>query len=299
LRGCGPWRPARIDHRHHGRVRRPGGQQQAVPRRGRTIEGKRAPGDFVGAEVVEAGQVQNPARTGTPQTRTDDVTAPEGRSLIPDRDWKLERHSWLEGIRRDTALNPAAKVVAHAMALGRLSNRDVARCHATKPQLAEACGTSVDTVKRALKELEAAGLIVRRSGAGRGKSNTYGFLIRARIVALKGGADAPSKGGAGAPFSGSQKGAPMPPPRCTGAPFSPYIEDNPDLSQNARATSGGLSANPMVRAEAEAAVRSFRAGRQAALAGLQPWVLNHIVAANLLTPDERQAAGFAEKGDRP
>lgn len=243
--------------------------------------------------------MQKPARTGTPQTRADDVTPPEGCSLIPDREWRQERHSWLEGIRRDPRLNMAAKVVAHAMATGRLANRDVARCHATKPELAVACGTSIDTVKRALKELEAARLIVRRSGVGRGKSNAYGFLIRARIVALKGGTGAPSKGGADAPFSDPEKGAPMPPPRCTGAPFFPYIEDNPDLSQKARATSAGLSANPMVRREAEDAVRSWRDGRRTAFDALMPWVRDHIVAADLLTPDERQAAGFAEKGDRP
>ncbi|OWU83819.1 hypothetical protein ATO6_15425 [Oceanicola sp. 22II-s10i] len=252
---------------------------------------------------MEAEQVQKAAETARSEVRTDDVTAPEGRSLIADRDWKVERHSWLEGIRRDPDLNAMTKVVAHAMALGRLANRDVARCHATKPELASACGTSVDSVKRALKELENASLIVKRSGAGRGKSNVYGFLIRARIVPLKGGVGAPSKGGAGAPFSGSEKGAQMPPPRCTGAPFSPYIGDYPDLSHNARAAdavrNGTPSDNPMVRSEAEAAVRSLRSGRLSALDGLKPWVLNHILAADLLTAEERQAAGLAEKGDRP
>lgn len=271
-------------------------QAQAVRGRAATIEGNCAPGGFAGAEVVETEQVQRPAQTGPAEARADDVTAPEGRCLIADRDWKIERHAWLEGIRRDTDLNATAKVVAHAMALGRLSNRDLARCHATKPQLAAACGTSVDSVKRALKELENAALIVRRSGAGRGKSNVYGFLIRARVVPIKGGMDAPSKGGAGAPFSGSEKGALVPPPRCTGAPFSPYIEDNPDLSHGTRASGEGGSSNPMVRAEAEAAVRSFQAGRTTAFDGLPVWVLNHIDAANLLTPDERRRAGFAEKG---
>jgi hypothetical protein len=59
------------------------------------------------------------------------------------------------------------------------------------------------------------------------------------------------------------------------------------------------SNNPQVIADAEGAVARFRGGRRDALSDLKPWVLTHIIAANLLTPEERQAAGLAEKGTKP
>lgn len=232
----------------------------------------------------------------------DDVTPPAGYCLVPDVGWKRERHFWLEGLRRDQVLNPSAKVVAHAMVLGRLGNEHVARCFATMGEIAFEAGTSHDTVKRAIRDLIKHGWIVKNSGKGRGKSSTYGYVSRARIVPLKGGTDAPSKGGAGAPFSGSKKGADLPQGWGTGAPFSPYNRDNPDLSQNMRAGTDREmrpSKNPQVIADAEGAVSRFRGGRHDALSDLKPWVLTHIIAANLLTPEERQAAGLAEKGTKP
>jgi hypothetical protein len=50
--------------------------------------------------------------------------------------------------------------------------------------------------------------------------------------------------------------------------------------------------NPMVAKSAERAVADWRRGRTEAFADLQPWVLAHIVSANLLTDQERQAAGL-------
>tara|TARA_R110002126_G_scaffold216367_2_gene362422 strand:- start:792 stop:965 length:174 start_codon:yes stop_codon:yes gene_type:complete len=52
------------------------------------------------------------------------------------------------------------------------------------------------------------------------------------------------------------------------------------------------SQNPLVAADAERAVERFRQGRDDALAEVKPWVRNHILAANLLTPDERRRAGM-------
>ncbi len=51
------------------------------------------------------------------------------------------------------------------------------------------------------------------------------------------------------------------------------------------------SENPMVCKLAEDAVRSFRGGRKDAFADLPGYALSHIIAADLLTPQERQQAG--------
>lgn len=60
------------------------------------------------------------------------------------------------------------------------------------------------------------------------------------------------------------------------------------------------SINPMVIAEAERAVASWRDGRTDVFDDLQPWVLGHVLAAGLLTEAERQNLGVgpgSEKGE--
>ena len=61
--------------------------------------------------------------------------------------------------------------------------------------------------------------------------------------------------------------------------------------KNQRARGEGLP-NPLVVADAKRAVERFRQGRDDALAEVKPWVRNHILAANLLTPDERRRSGM-------
>lgn len=54
-----------------------------------------------------------------------------------------------------------------------------------------------------------------------------------------------------------------------------------------------ISTNPGVVADAERAVRDWRDGRRDAFDEVPVWVVGHVVAAGLLTPEERQRAGLS------
>ena len=210
----------------------------------------------------------------------------EPRVIAPE-EWRQQRWGWMESVRRDSSLSPMARLVADTLVL-EFANRETHRCDPSRRQLADIHGCSEDTIKRAIKELIKAEWIVILAGVGRGKSTQYGFLTRAKIVHLKGGKNAPLKGGRNAPFCDSEKGADLP-----GKGGKSALVHNIDKPQkNQRAKTGKFSPNPMVQREAENAVARLREGRPDALADLQPWVIDHIIAANLLTDAEQAAAGL-------
>jgi hypothetical protein len=237
-----------------------------------------------------------------------DFVLPEGCRLIDKGDWERQRWDWLEGVRRDGGpggLSPMARLVAHALALDFAHHR-TGRCDRKVADIASALNTSTDTVKRALADLEAARWIVRAAGRGQGRQSRFGFLTRAKIVQLKGcrnepskaGSDHPTKGCRSAPSKGGRI-APLTTPErgqiCSvkGADLHhPYNKDKPYKNHKGREGARELSQNPMVRKRAEDAVRSFRGGRSEAFAELPGYVLNHIIAADLLTPIERQTSGI-------
>ncbi|QFT81177.1 hypothetical protein FIU89_11205 [Roseovarius sp. THAF27] len=126
--------------------------------------------------------------------------------LIAANEWKHQRFSWLEGVRRDADLSDRAKLTAHVLALD-FTNAQTMRCDPSFRQIAEILGRSQDTAKRAVRELIEAGWLTRDGGLGRGNNTNYGFLTRAKIIHLKGGKSAPPKGGNPAPYYGSEKGA--------------------------------------------------------------------------------------------
>ena len=72
----------------------------------------------------------------------------------------------------------------------------------------------------------------------------------------------------------------------------PYNKDKPYKNHKGREGARERSQNPMVCKRAEDAVRSFRGGRSDAFGDLPAFVKNHILAANLLTPDERRRSGM-------
>ncbi|QOL80443.1 MarR family transcriptional regulator [Pseudooceanicola spongiae] len=235
-------------------------------------------------------------------------TAPEGCRLIARADWERQRWDWLEGVRRDGGpggLSPTARLLAHALVLD-FANHRTARCDPTIAEIASAMGTSAATVKRALADLEAGRWIVRDSGRGKGRHSRYGFLTRAKVVPLqrlrtepsKGCSDAPAKGCRNDPSKGVMN-EPSPTTKrgqiCSvdGSDMShPYNKDKPYKNHKGREGAHQRSQNPMVCKRAEDAVRSFRGGRSEAFAELPGYVLNHIIAADLLTPDERQTSGI-------
>ncbi|MBR9764795.1 MAG: hypothetical protein GYB53_15020, partial [Rhodobacteraceae bacterium] len=224
-------------------------------------------------------------------------------------DWARQLWGWLESIRRASNLLPAEKLVAHVLALD-FANHESARCDPSLAEIERVIGMSRATVKRSLLALESAGWIVRSSGCGRGRSTGYGFLSRARVVALrqpaprggngvasdpdytagKGVTGEPSKGVTGEPPD-HPKGGHRRPER--GSRVShPYYIDKPYKNHKGREGAVERSQNPYVAREAEDAVKRFRDGRHDALADLKPWVISHIVAADLLTSEERQRAGI-------
>jgi helix-turn-helix protein len=214
--------------------------------------------------------------------------------LIDASEWRLQRWGWLESVRRDGSINPMARLVAHALALD-FANADTSRCDPKYSDLADALSTSEDSISRSIKALKAASWIVILSGRGRGNHTEYGFLTRAKIVALKGGKSAGIKGGRNAGFSGSEKGADL---RIKGGKSAgSYIKDKPYKNHKGRTVAPRVADNPLVIRDAERAVSSFRGGRSDALSDLKPWIISHIIAANLLTPGELQQAGLAENGD--
>lgn len=221
--------------------------------------------------------------------RDHEFEAPDGRQVIPAEVWDHQRWGWLESVRRDADLTPMARLVAHVLVLD-FANRRTRRCDPSLGDIAAAVGTTTVTVKRAVRQLVDEGWIVREEGRGRGRSNGYAFLTRARIVHLKGVRNDPKKGVRNDPNSDSkrghicsEKGSDMTPP---------YIIDKPCKNHGARATAPMPSENPMVIRDAERAVARFRDGHADAISDLKPWILDHILAANLLTPEERDGLGL-------
>ena len=103
--------------------------------------------------------------------------------LIEASEWARQRWGWLEGVRRDGSLNDNAKMVAHTLVLD-FCNTETMRCDPSYKQISDLKGGSPDTAKRGVQALEEAGWITRLPGAGRGNYTVYGFLTRAKILAI-------------------------------------------------------------------------------------------------------------------
>lgn len=224
------------------------------------------------------------------------MSAAAQRAEVPGRviaaeEWRLQRWGWLESVRRDSSLSVTARLVAHVLAMDFVNVRTM-RCDPSYGEIADVIGKSSDTVKRAISELVAARWITRSGGIGRSNFSSYGFVTRASVVRLKGGRNAPLKGGNTASFSGSQKGAYL--PSKGGKNASSHNNAEPWKNHGAGvgapapacAREGRVSENPLVRREAERAVDRWKDGRVEALSGLKPWIVDHILGARLLTGDE-------------
>lgn len=222
----------------------------------------------------------------------------EPRLIGDPATWRRVRWGWLEGVRRDASLSMTARMVAHVLVLD-FANRDTLRCDPSYDEIGSVLGVSKDSVRRAVAALFKGGWIVTEGGCGRGISRGYGFVTRAEIIQLKGSKNAHLKGGRTATLSASQRVADL---QSKGSKNA--IAYNNDINHGktiARAgthagayTRGRLSENPMVHASAERAVAAFRDGRRDALSELQPWILDHILAAEMLTDAECQEAGFSQ-----
>lgn len=242
--------------------------------------------------------------------------AGEERRLIDPEEWHRAKFAWMESVRRDPSLNDRAKLVAHSLALD-FANSLTQRCDPSFREIGKLLGKSEDTVKRAIADLVADRWIVRLVGRHRGLKSGYGFLTSAKVVQIRGGRKVPvygpERGADLHPFNGPKGGQDCTPNRDLergadlrgkGGKSAPaYNKDKSWKNHGARtgahagaptqARVRGLSDNPMVIADAKRAVVRFREGRSDAIASLQPWVRDYIIAADLLTPEEREAAGLS------
>lgn len=218
---------------------------------------------------------------------------PEGVRLIQPGQWRDQRFAWSAAVRCDQGLNATARLVAHVLAFD-FANAKTARCDPSHDDIVAIVGGSVATAKRAVRDLVQAGWIVKIAGQGRGNHSGYGFVTRGVVIKLKGVKFAPSKGVTDAPFYDpkrgqicTEKGSNMHPPLYKDKPYKNHKGGRDERSAKKP------SANPMVIQSAERAVAAFRGGRSDAITSEPQWVQNHIIAADLLTPEERQAAGIS------
>ena len=232
--------------------------------------------------------------------------AGEERRLIDPEEWQRAKFAWMESVRRDPSLGLFPKLLAHSLAMD-FANSLTLRCDPSFREMAQLFGKSEDTVKRAISDLVADRWIVRLVGRHRGQKSGYGFLTSAKVVQLRGGRKVPVYGPeSGAemhPFGGAKGGQKCTPnekaergaflPGKGGKIASAHNKDKPWKNHGAQAGAKVPSDNPMVIAAAERAVAAFRDGRRQAVADEQPWVRDHIIAAGLLTPEERAAAGLS------
>ncbi|MGR3376043.1 helix-turn-helix domain-containing protein [Salipiger abyssi] len=225
--------------------------------------------------------------------RQRDFDAPDGTRMLGPDEWAHQRFGWLEAVRRDADLSAQAQVVAHVLALD-FANKHSVQCDPSLRQIEELTGRSRSTIKRAVAELVEAGWLTRIAGRGRGKTSGYGFLTRGRVLHLKGVKSDPRKGSGADPFSGSRSGSEKGSDLTRkGVKSDPaYNIAKPCKNHGAGARASEPVQNAVLHRDAERAVERFRDGHADALTDLKPWVISHILAADLLTPEERRAAGL-------
>mgnify|MGYP003382254771 CR=1 FL=1 len=97
--------------------------------------------------------------------------------------WNRARWGWIRQVRADCSLSPMARLLAN-MLVDQFSHHETAHCAPGTDTLADALGTSVDTIKRALRDLAAAGWLTRTEGRGRGNRAQIYFLGGNNVVPM-------------------------------------------------------------------------------------------------------------------
>ena len=134
------------------------------------------PGALAGATGtnVKADQLQERQYTDTPN---------DARRVDQNGNWNRGRWGWLKAITADADLSPMARLLAHVLAT-QFSHHETAHCAPGTYTLAAALATSADTIKRALRDLAAAGWLIRTEGRGRGNRSEIFFLGGTNIVPM-------------------------------------------------------------------------------------------------------------------
>jgi len=141
-------------------------------------------------------------------------------TVTPISDWRNARWEWLERLEADLGLSLTARYLASVL-VRKHGYDDDRPCSYSMKTMAAWLHVSVDTVKRTLKELGAAGWIYRTEGRGRTNCGVIIFLKGSNVVPMKALKSsqtvqpetpkvriyAPTKGGAGAYQTATEKGA--------------------------------------------------------------------------------------------
>ena len=117
---------------------------------------------------------------------------------------KLNRFEWLKAVLQVKELNSSSQVVAAALSV-QFANDETGQINPAMKTLAEYLKMALSTVKRAIKELAAAGWLARTEGRGAGNRTRYTRRAPYRIVPFR-----PKKKGAHVGLSDRQKGSSLP-----------------------------------------------------------------------------------------
>ena len=134
------------------------------------------PGALAGASgaIGKAQRLQSKHYTDAPAA---------ARRVDQNGNWNRARWGWLRAITGDGDLSPMARLLAHVLAT-QFSHHETAHCAPGTDTLADALCTSVDTIKRALRDLAAAGWLIRTEGRGRGNRSEIFFLGGNNVVPM-------------------------------------------------------------------------------------------------------------------
>ena len=117
---------------------------------------------------------------------------------------KLNRFEWLKAVLQVKALNSSSQVVAAALSV-QFANDETGQINPAMKTLAEYLKMALSTVKRAIKELVAAGWLSRTEGRGAGNRTRYTLRSPYRIVPFR-----PKRKGAHVGLSDQEKGSSVP-----------------------------------------------------------------------------------------
>lgn len=142
----------------------------------------------------------------------------------------FNRFEWAKAVAQSNLLD-RAKVVAWALAVN-FCNQETGRTDPGLRELAAATGKTLDTLKRAIRDLIDAGYLTRTEGRGAGNKTLYTFLSPGNVVPLRAPekrSEAPSEKGVTHAPSPEKKGAQVHGKGGTGAPS--YNKDKQSLEQ--------------------------------------------------------------------
>jgi len=105
------------------------------------------------------------------------------RRVDQNGNWNRARWGWMKAVAGDGNLSPMARLLASILAT-QFSHHETAHCAPGTKTLADALCTSVDTIKRALRDLAAAGWLIRTEGRGRGNRSEIVFLDGNNVVPM-------------------------------------------------------------------------------------------------------------------